>query len=277
MEELNSLAKKIHERLKVTDKNAVDTELLATFIDDLFYVLFPERRARFSLSPIDIEANFSNLQCQLKRLFSVMCKDEAECAKKIQGFFASLENVYESLLLDAKSFMENDPAAKSLNEVVLCYPGFKAIFCYRIAHEFYQLEIPLIPRLITEWAHSKTGIDIHPGAKIGKYFFIDHGTGVVIGETTVVGDHVKIYQGVTLGALSVHVGLKGVKRHPTIEDHVVIYSNATVLGGETVIGKGSIIGGNVWLTKSTEENSVVYHKSEVKTGVKNTRDFHFEK
>lgn len=277
MEELNSLAKKIHERLKVTDKNAVDTELLATFIDDLFYVLFPERRASFSLSPIDIEANFSNLQCQLKRLFSVMCKDEAECAKKIQGFFASLENVYESLLLDAKSFMENDPAAKSLNEVVLCYPGFKAIFCYRIAHEFYQLEIPLIPRLITEWAHSKTGIDIHPGAKIGKYFFIDHGTGVVIGETTVVGDHVKIYQGVTLGALSVHVGLKGVKRHPTIEDHVVIYSNATVLGGETVIGKGSIIGGNVWLTKSTEENSVVYHKSEVKTGVKNTRDFHFEK
>ena len=277
MENLGNLAKKIHARLLSTDNNAVDTELLATFIDDLFYMLFPERRANFMLSENDIRANFSNLQCQLKRLFAVMCKDEAECDKKISQFFATLESVYETLLLDAKSFIDNDPAAKSINEVVLCYPGFKAIFCYRIAHVFYQLEIPLIPRLITEWAHSKTGIDIHPGAKIGKYFFIDHGTGVVIGETTVVGDHVKIYQGVTLGALSVHVNLKGIKRHPTIENNVVIYSNATVLGGETVIGEGSIIGGNVWLTKSTEKNSVVYHKSEVKTGVKNTQDFHFEK
>lgn len=277
MEQVIGLSKKIYSRLQTTDKNAVDTELLATFIDDLFFVLFPERRANFVLSENDIQAHFSNLQCQLKKVFAVMCKSESECQKKISEFFSTLDQVYETLLLDIQSFIENDPAAKSLNEVVLCYPGFKAIFCYRIAHVFYQLEISLIPRLITELAHSKTGIDIHPGAKIGKYFFIDHGTGVVIGETTVVGDHVKIYQGVTLGALSVHVNLKGIKRHPTIENNVVIYSNATVLGGETIIGEGSIIGGNVWLTKSTEKNSVVYHKSEVKTGVKNTQDFHFEK
>ena len=143
------------------------------------------------------------------------------------------------------------------------YPGFFAIAVYRFAHELYKNNIPLIPRIWTEFAHSKTGIDINPGAQIGEHFFIDHGTGIVIGETTVIGNHVKIYQGVTLGAHSVAKNLQNVKRHPTIEDGVVIYANATILGGETIIGKNALIGGNVWITESVAPNSVVFHKGQV--------------
>lgn len=165
----------------------------------------------------------------------------------------------EYINTDLQAFFEGDPAADSKDEIVLCYPGLYAITLNRIAHELFALEVPLIPRMITEHAHGKTGIDIHPGATIGKYFFIDHGTGVVIGSSTEIGDHVKVYQGVTLGALSTRKGqlLHGVKRHPTIEDDVTIYSGASILGGETVIGKGSVIGGNCFITASVPENSRV--------------------
>jgi serine O-acetyltransferase len=168
------------------------------------------------------------------------------------------------LWLDAEAIEEGDPAAESVEEVVSAYPGFHAIAIYRIAHEFYALEVPIFPRLLSELAHQRTGIDIHPGATIGRSFFIDHGTGIVIGETSVIGERVKIYQGVTLGALSVEKSLSASKRHPTIENGVVIYSNATILGGETVIGHDSVIGGNVWLTESVLPYSVVYNRSEIR-------------
>jgi serine O-acetyltransferase len=161
------------------------------------------------------------------------------------------------------SIVNGDPAAKSEFEVIRTYPGFYALCFYRIAHKLLKLEVPLLPRVLTEYAHSRTGIDIHPGAEIDEHFFIDHGTGIVIGETARIGKHVKIYQGVTLGALSVKKSLANQKRHPTVEDHVVIYSGATILGGETVIGHHSIIGGNVWLTCSIPPGSLVHHNPEV--------------
>lgn len=168
------------------------------------------------------------------------------------NFLSRIPKIREYVDTDTEAAYEGDPAAYNKDEVVISYPGLLAITIYRLAHELFQLNIPLIPRMMTEYAHSKTGIDIHPGATIGKYFFIDHGTGIVVGSTTVIGDHVKIYQGVTLGALSTRGGqnLRGIKRHPQIEDCVTIYSGASILGGNTIIGEGSVIGSNVFLTKS---------------------------
>ena len=180
--------------------------------------------------------------------------------------------IYEKLGQDIDAMYEGDPAAKSRDEVIRTYPGFYAIAAYRIAHELHSLGVLGIPRIITEHAHSKTGIDIHPGAKIGDHFCIDHGTGVVIGETSVIGDHVKIYQGVTLGALSVNKEDASKKRHPTLEDNVVVYAGATILGGETVIGKGSVIGGNVWLTSSIPPNSKIYYQAKMYNGSTNEID-----
>ncbi|QEN05707.1 serine acetyltransferase [Thiospirochaeta perfilievii] len=171
-----------------------------------------------------------------------------------------LTKIRSKLLLDAEAALAGDPAAASMEEVILSYPGLKAVMIHRIAHEFYLMKIPLIPRMMGEYAHETTGIDIHPGATIGESFFIDHGTGVVIGETTVIGKSVKIYQGVTLGALSVKKEEANIKRHPTIEDGVTIYAGATILGGETVVGKNSTIGGNVWIVKSVPEDSKIYNK-----------------
>ncbi|WP_159800861.1 serine O-acetyltransferase EpsC [Flavobacterium sp. MK4S-17] len=164
---------------------------------------------------------------------------------------------------DLKAIFEFDPAAKSRSEVLISYPGFFAIAVYRLAHELWLQDVAMLPRMFSEYVHGKTGIDIHPGAKIGERFFIDHGTGVVIGETTDIGNDVKIYQGVTLGALSLSKADNAVKRHPTIGNDVTIYANATILGGNTEIGNGSVIGGNVWITHSVPANSLVYHKSEV--------------
>ena len=170
------------------------------------------------------------------------------------------------LALDVQAAYDGDPACKSLDEVIFCYPGLEAVTVYRLAHILHGLGVPLVPRMMTEWAHSRTGIDIHPGAQIGRYFFIDHGTGVVIGETTEIGEWVKLYQGVTLGALSFAADaegnlVRGKKRHPTIEDRVVIYANATILGGETVIGRGSVIGSSVWLTRSVAAGTTVTMES----------------
>lgn len=187
---------------------------------------------------------------------------EALGQAKTVAFLQKLPELRAELALDVQAAYDGDPACKSLDEVVFCYPGLEAITVYRLAHLLHQQGVPLIPRMMTEWAHSRTGIDIHPGAKIGKYFFIDHGTGVVIGETTVIGDWVKLYQGVTLGALSFATDaegnlVRGTKRHPTIEDHVVIYANATVLGGKTVIGHDSVIGSSVWITNSVPPHTTV--------------------
>jgi len=175
----------------------------------------------------------------------------------IESFFKELPELRRILSLDMQANFRGDPAAKSFEEVILSYPGFEAVTVYRLSHYFWKAEVPLIPRMMSELVHGRTGIDIHPGAEIGESFFIDHGTGVVIGETTIIGNNVKIYQGVTLGALSVKKEEGNRKRHPTIEDDVTIYSNATILGGNTIIGKGSVIGGNVWITESVPSGSRV--------------------
>ena len=182
-------------------------------------------------------------------------------------FLEAIPGIYEMLTKDIEALYEGDPAASSREEVIIAYPGFFAIVVYRIAHVLYEMKVPIIPRMMTEFVHQKTGIDIHAGAKIGEYFFIDHGTGIVIGETTVIGDHVKLYQGVTLGAKSFELDedgnpVKGIKRHPNIGSHVVIYANATILGGNTTIGDHCTIGGNVWLTSSVEPGRTVYYKGE---------------
>jgi serine O-acetyltransferase len=178
-----------------------------------------------------------------------------------EAFFEDLPRIRESLNLDMKAAFRGDPAAKSFEEVILSYPGFEAITAHRLAHFFWQAGVPLIPRMMSELVHGRTGIDIHPGATIGESFFIDHGTGVVIGETTIIGKNVKLYQGVTLGALSVKKEEGNRKRHPTIEDDVTIYSNATILGGGTVIGRGCTIGGNVWIVASVPPDTTVYTKA----------------
>lgn len=180
-----------------------------------------------------------------------------------EKFFLGIPELYHRLTTDIEAILEGDPAAFNEFEVIRAYPGFVALSHYRIAHELHILRVPLIPRILTEHAHCKTGIDIHPGAVIGDYCMIDHGTGVVIGETAVIGKHVKIYQGVTLGALSVNKNMASVKRHPTIEDNVILYSGATILGGDTIVGQDSVIGGNVWLTRSVEPGSMVYHSPEI--------------
>ncbi len=178
------------------------------------------------------------------------------------NFLKQLPVLHQRLLQDADAILQGDPAAVSRTEVIRTYPGFFALAIHRFAHAFHQLEVPLIPRILTEHAHNITGIDIHPAAEIGERFCIDHGTGVVIGETVTIGNNVKIYQGVTLGALSVKKEMARTKRHPTIEDNVVIYANATILGGKTVIGRDSIIGGNVWIIESVPPNSRVYYQGE---------------
>lgn len=198
--------------------------------------------------------------CRLKECDAGGCEEMSrECSLKL---LESIPDIRKVLKQDVQAAYDGDPAATTLEEILVCYPFIEAITTHRIAHELYELDIPLLPRIMSEWAHGRTGIDIHPGARIGRGFFIDHGTGVVIGETTEIGDHVKIYQGVTLGALSFPKDaagrvVKGGKRHPTIEDHVTIYAGATILGGETVVGKGSVIGANVWLTSSVPANSLV--------------------
>ena len=193
---------------------------------------------------------------------AMTCTPQEICDK----FINELPKVKTLLIKDIEAIYEGDPAAKCHEEVLICYPGFYAISIYRIAHVLYELNVPLIPRIMTEYAHEKTGVDIHAGATIGEYFFIDHGTGIVIGETTTIGNRVKIYQGVTLGAKSFKVDengnpVKNIKRHPDIGNNVVIYANATILGGDTKIGDNCIIGGNTWLTSSVEEGKTIYYSN----------------
>ncbi len=240
-----------------------DKELAATFADDLFNLLFTSYATRFETIE-SLTREYESLKNTFSALLFDVVKDEAEVREQTDALFAALPAIYDTLLLDAEAVLKFDPAAVSIEEVLVAYPGFYAIAIYRMAHQLLQQGIKILPRLLGEFAHSKTGIDIHPGAQIGKSFFIDHGTGIVIGETAIIGNDVKIYQGVTLGALNVSKENASVKRHPTIRDGVIIYSGATILGGDTVIGRNSIIGGNVWLTYSVPSHSIVYHKSEIK-------------
>ena len=241
------------------------------FIDNMIYFLFPFKIDRKCTLPL-IELNTAQLQIDLRDILTPLEPVLEDTASNItQKFFATIPAIYESLIQDAQLFVDFDPAARSVESVILYYPGFYAISVYRLSHELHQLKIPYLPRMISEFAHSRTGIDIHPGAVIGSHFFIDHGTGIVIGETTIIGNNVKIYQGVTLGAMSVDKTMKGKKRHPTIEDNVIVYSGSTILGGDTTIGHDTIIGGNVWLTKSVAPNSVVYHESKVI--IRDSKDF----
>ena len=189
----------------------------------------------------------------------------AEARRLCLEFFRTIPKLREWLNTDLDAAYDGDPAATNKQEIVLAYPGYLAIAIYRIAHELYMLRVPLIPRMMTEFAHRETGVDIHPGATIGKYFFIDHATGIVVGSTSIIGEHVKVYQGVTIGALSTKEGhkLHGTKRHPTIEDNVTLYSGASVLGGNTIIGEGSVVGGNAFVTESVPPNSRVSIKTDV--------------
>lgn len=206
----------------------------------------------------------SELAEDLRKEIALLCADR-DADKIVKDFMTELPEVKRLVATDVDAAYEGDPAARSRMEVVMAYPGLYAVTVHRLAHVLYKLDVPVLPRIMSELAHSKTGIDIHPGATIGERFFIDHGTGVVIGETTVIGRNVRLYQGVTLGGLSFEkdssgVLVKGLKRHPNIEDNVVIYANATILGGETTVGHDSEIGGSVWLIESVPPNSRVYNK-----------------
>ena len=230
------------------------------FVDDLMLLLFPIKGNR-KIDLRETEIRLERMRLRLKELLIPLEKDIKESPEIIaKQFFDQLPGVYKHLLEDADTFVKSDPAARCVEEVILCYPGYSCLVVHRLAHILHQLEVPVLPRVMSEYVHGMTGIDIHPGASIGKNFFIDHGTGIVIGETTTVGNNVKIYQGVTLGALYVEKKFSDIKRHPTIEDNVIIYAGSTILGGKTVVGHDTIIGGNVWLTESVMPHSIVYRQ-----------------
>ena len=223
------------------------------FTKKLFYALFDEQQ-------------YVEHEAYLEETFlKVLSKISVDDANIIWNTFKrQLPDIRKKLDLDAIAFENNDPASHSLEEIYLAYPGFHAIAIYRLSHALYKLKVHILPRMMSEYIHGITGIDIHPGASIGESFYIDHGTGIVIGETSIINNNVKIYQGVTLGGIQVSKDLAQVKRHPTIDENVTIYANATILGGDIVIGANSIIGANVWITQSVPENSLVTYQTEIK-------------
>ena len=259
--------------------NQPSKEEIIAIVEDLLKIVYPgyyrDRSYKIynikSNSTVTIEDVAYHLNKQILLALKYTAKEENDVEKLTEQaekdtvtFLKKIPDVRAMLETDLEAAFQGDPAAKYRDEIILSYPGMFAITVNRLAHELFLLEVPLIPRIMTEYAHSITGIDIHPGASIGKYFFIDHGTGVVVGETTVIGDRVKIYQGVTLGALSTRGGqkLRDVRRHPTIEDDVTIYSGASILGGETVVGKNSVIGSNVFITSSIPADTKVSMKDQ---------------
>lgn len=253
-----------------------DADVVVQLLEKLRRILFPGYFREKNYRMYHVEANLSlltedvlyNLSKQLSRIYEGQGEAPEAAMRHAQeeglAFLREIPRVRAMLQTDLQAAFDGDPAAGSMAEILFAYPGMFAVFVYRLAHVLYTLEVPMLPRMMTEHAHSVTGIDIHPGATIGEYFFIDHGTGVVVGETTVIGSRVKIYQGVTLGALSTRGGqkLRGKRRHPTIEDDVTIYAGASVLGGETVIGQGCVIGSNVFITKSVPPCTTVTIKSQ---------------
>jgi serine O-acetyltransferase len=234
--------------------------LAEEFAGRVLALLFPQfaHPSRSAVAGVDDEA--AHVESLLRAAITPMVRDVDAV---VATFLDQLPNVRASLQLDAAAILSGDPAAESLEEVIVAYPGFLATAVHRVAHELYVLSIPVFPRLLSEWSHRETGIDIHPGAVLGASFAIDHGTGVVIGETSIIGDRVRLYQGVTLGAHAVSKKLAHQKRHPTLGNDVVVYANATILGGTTIVGDGSIIGGNVWMTSSVPARSVVQFSSRV--------------
>lgn len=232
---------------------------IATFTKRLFYALFDEE-----------EVQQKELKVLRQVFLDVVSQLNVQDGNKIWDAFSNkIPSIKKRIELDALATEKNDPACKSLEEIYLAYPGFHAIAIHRLSHELFKLNVPIVARMMSECVHGKTGIDIHPGATIGDSFFIDHGTGIVIGETSIIKNNVKIYQGVTLGGIQVKKSLSNTKRHPTIEDNVTIYANATILGGDIVIGANSIIGANVWITQSVPENSLVTYQSEIKISTRN--------
>ena len=255
-----------------------DKDIIIDMIGKLRRIIFPgyftDKTYRIYNAKHNLSMLIEDVMFNLNRQVTLVLKDRQESEKICLAFFREIPRVRALVQTDLEAAYEGDPAASGKEEVIFCYPGLFAITVYRLAHVLYEMGIPMIPRIMTEHAHSVTGIDIHPGAAIGEYFFIDHGTGIVIGETTVIGNHVKIYQGVTLGALSTRGGqnLRGKRRHPTIEDHVTIYAGASILGGETVIGRNSVIGSNAFITESIAPGTTVTPKSqELQMRIKETR------
>ena len=254
---------------RLSESNASDVippskaEMIA-ILSDILNVCFPMYFPSAAEGGVSLSELYLRLENQIRIAYSFVGADRGALGENAELIINSIPDIKAALMKDALAIYEGDPAASSPEEVMLTYPGFYAIAIYRIAHDFYERKIPILSRIMTEYAHEKTGIDIHAGAKIGEYFFIDHGTGIVIGETTTIGNHVKIYQGVTLGAKSFELDengnpVKGIKRHPDIGNNVIIYANATILGGSTKIGDGCVIGGNVWLTHSVDAGSKVYY------------------
>ncbi|MCQ2544003.1 MAG: serine acetyltransferase [Lachnospiraceae bacterium] len=231
-------------------------EQVAELLSYIRCVMYPQIYGTMKYK--SMEALKSDTLATIEKMLSIVDVEE----EKAKVIYDKIDDIKKTLDLDVQAAYEGDPAAKSFEEIMLAYPAFEAISIFRIAHAFYEEEVPILPRMMTEYAHKNTGIDIHPGATIGPYFFIDHGTGVVIGETCVIGEYVKLYQGVTLGAKSFAANpdgslVKGIKRHPNLGNHVVVYAGATILGGNTFIGDGCVIGGNVWLTHSVEAGHMV--------------------
>ena len=258
-EDLDELVQQVAAAREAYSLPVLSNRLAEDFTHDALALLFPHFAASERATAAGVRAELDQLRLQLAGFLLAQGMSDAAAADVSAGFVAELPELRRALQLDARATYEADPAAKSLDEVLLAYPGFFALACYRIAHLLCQRGVELLPRLITEFAHRETGIDIHPGARIGPSLAIDHGTGIVIGEASVIGQRVRLYQGVTLGALSVRKDLAKQQRHPTIGDDVVIYANATILGGDTIIGAGSVIGGNVWLTHSVPAGSMVAH------------------
>lgn len=236
--------------------------LICDWLGGILQLLFPELAEQRFRNEREFAQQFETYRLKLFTILDTMQEELPAPASQLeQAFLEALPGIYGLLRQDAEAILRGDPAAVSLTEVIRTYPGFYALAVYRLAHAFYEQQIPLIPRVLTESAHARTGIDIHPGATIGERFCIDHGTGVVIGETVVIGNDVKVYQGVTLGALSVRKEMARTKRHPTLEDRVVIYAGATILGGDTIIGHDSIIGGNTWIVTSVPPRSRIYYQA----------------
>jgi len=236
------------------------------FTDNLIHTLFPVK-SNCPVDPESISMDLERCSIRLRELLYSIRKNLKRSPEDIASdFFSEVPGVFEKLVCDGESLTRFDPAASCVEEIILCYPGFYCISVYRLANILYRLGVPVLPRIMSEYAHGQTGIDIHPGADIDTPFFIDHGTGIVIGETAVIGKNVKIYQGVTLGALTVEKSMARTKRHPTIEDDVVIYAGSTILGGQTVVGHHTVVGGNTWITESVLPHSVVYrnHRVEIK-------------
>lgn len=231
---------------------------------DILAVLFPHFSETLACDSEEIGTEIERIEQELDAFVNhIAASYRPPPAGNAQRFLESLVDIHQQLGLDARAIFHGDPAAQSIDEVILTYPGFYAVAIHRIAHRLHQLGYPLLPRLLSEHAHQLTGVDIHPGATIGHSFFIDHGTGIVIGETAIIGNGVKLYQGVTLGALVVEKSLANRKRHPTLQDHVVVYANATILGGDTVVGHDSVIGGNAWITAAVPPFSIVGRHSDV--------------